>query len=277
MLHLLKTEWLKIKKYPAFWLVMGVTALSYPGIVFMFYKMYSDLMKRQDTAGQLANAFLGNPFSMPEIWRTSAFASSVFVFIPAIVIIMLITNEYTYKTSRQNIIDGWSRNNFMTGKVGDVLIITGIITLLYILMALLIGLNNTSDPAAQKWKLSYYIGLFALQTFSQLSLAFLIGFLVRKAFLALGIFVFYFIIVEPIAVQFLKLRIAKTSIFYDAGRFLPIEISDRIIPPPAFIGRFDEKAYKASLDAVGIHVVYTILLTLLIWFICFRINQKRDL
>ena len=30
---ILKTEWLKLKNYRAFWLLLAVTAISYPGII----------------------------------------------------------------------------------------------------------------------------------------------------------------------------------------------------------------------------------------------------
>ena len=271
MLQIAKTEWLKIKKYPAFWVVMGLTALSYPGINYIFYRIFYEFTHRKDTAGQLANAILGNPFALPEVWHTAAFASSLFVFIPAIVVIMLITNEYTYKTSRQNIIDGWSRGNFMTGKLLSVVIITLIVTLLYTLIAFSIGWYNTTDQVQDRWKLAYYILLFAVQTFSQLSLAFLIGLLVRKAFIALSIFVFYFLILENIAVGLLN-RYAN-----DIGRFLPLEISDRMIPKPVFMKKFDEKGYQATLDAVKYHTGYTVLLIFFTWVLCFWINRRRDL
>jgi len=113
--------------------------------------------------------------------------------------------------------------------------------------------------------------LFALQTFAQLSIAFLIGFLVRKAFISLGIFIFYFLILEPIAVAFSRVKLQ------DALRFLPLEISDRIVPIPAFIGRFDPAAYQRALAAINLHVLLTIAVTSLIWWICFKINSKRDL
>ena len=43
MKNLFHTEWLKIKNYRAFWWVMGITALTYPGINYIFLKVYNDL------------------------------------------------------------------------------------------------------------------------------------------------------------------------------------------------------------------------------------------
>src|SRR5580693_3391715 len=231
--NIIKTEWLKIKKYPAFWWVMGITALTYPGINFMFHRIFLQITSNENRAGKLLKALLGNPFALPEGWRTVAYFSSLFVFIPAIVIIMLITNEYTYKTNRQNIIDGWSRTNFMSGKLVDVLILSILVTLLYTVVALIIGLINTTDPSANKWSLVYYIGLFALQSFAQLSLAFLVGFLVRRSFIALAIYAFYFIVLEPIAVNVLRIKFNS-----EIGRFFPLEVSHKLLPRPAFFGKF---------------------------------------
>src|ERR1700730_7826547 len=223
MAQILKTEWLKIKKYPAFWWVMGITALTYPGINYMFHSIYLNITEKQSAAGKVVKALIGNPFSFPEAWRTVAYFSSIFVFIPAIVVIMLITNEYSYKTNRQNIIDGWSRKDFMTAKLSDVLLLSGLVTLLFAIVAFIIGFTNTEKSAPNQWSLAYYIGLFFLQTFSQLSLAFVTGFLVRKSFIALAIFSFYFIIVEPIAVNLIKYKLKS-----EAGQFLPLEISQKL-------------------------------------------------
>lgn len=272
MFSIARTEWLKIKGYPAFWWVMGITAVTYPGVNYLFIKVYEDITTQKSTSGQIVKALIGNPFSFPEAWRTVAYFSSLFVFIPAIVVILLVTNEYTYKTNRQNIIDGWSRNDFMTGKLLGVLILSAIVTALYALVALTIGLTNTSNPAADKWLLAHYIGLFALQTFSQLSIAFMTGLLIRRSFIALAIFAFYFVLAEPIAVNGLKYKFQS-----NAGEFFPLEISHRLLPKPAFLGRINEEAYKAALKAVTPHIFYTLLLILITWSLCFWINKRRDL
>lgn len=270
MLKILRTEWLKIRNYWAFWLVMLMTAAAYPGINYMFWHEYQDLVKRKDS-GQVIKLLLGNPFELPETFHTTAFFSSIFVFIPAIVVIMLITNEYTYKTNRQNIIDGWSRNKFLLGKFFNVLIISLLVSVLFTIISVIIGQVATTKAVPDPWSQSKYIWLFALQTFSQLSLAFMVGFLIKRSFIALGTFVFYYIMLENAAIGFAKVK--KLSY----GSYLPLEISDKMIPPPAFLGRLDEATYKANLAAIDTHVVYTIILTAAIWGVCYIVNKRRDL
>ncbi|HEY8397875.1 MAG TPA: hypothetical protein VIK80_08040 [Flavihumibacter sp.] len=293
MWKLLKTEWLKIYRYPAFWLLLAICLITYPGINYICYNIYLDITQRQSMTGQIVSLLLGNPFSFPEVWQTSAYLSSMFVIIPALLIIMLISNEYVYRTSRQNIIDGWSRYDFLLAKAIDVALITFIVTILYAIVALVVGIVHTdSQPAVDPaiplpdmnstegsgssgsiyFEKIHYIGLFALQTFSQLSLAFLLGMLVRKAFVAMGIFLFYALIAEPLSVGLLKYKFNN-----DIGKYFPMEVSDRIVPPPAFMSKLDEAGYQASLDAVPMHVGLTIVLIGITWMLTTIIYKKRDL
>lgn len=272
MTNLIRTEWLKIKKYTAFWWIMALTACSYPGINYIFYQIYKEFTGRKDMTGEISKMVLGNPFAFPENWHTVAYASSIFVFIPAVVVIMFVSNEYTFRTHRQNIIDGWSRKQFITSKLIDVAIVSLMVTLLCFIAALAVGLTNAEGTITHFWNGLHYMGLFALQTFAQLSIAFLVAFLVRKAFIALGIFIFYFLILENIMVGWSRFKLN------DAGRFLPIEISDRMLPPPSFVGKFrSPEAYQQSLNDIPLYLGLTVLLTAAIWFLCYYLNERRDL
>lgn len=265
--NLLKTEWLKLKKYWAFWWMTGLVAIAYPAMNYIVYiNGYKDRLN--DPRVGTFFRMLPNPFTFPDVWQTVAFISSCFIFLPAIVVIMFITNEYTYKTHRQNVIDGWSRKDFMMSKMIDVAIISLLATVVYFFTALVIGTVNSDH--ANIWEGTQYIGLFFLQTFSQLSLALLIALLVRKAFIALGIFIFYFFPLEPILEGICR----KYSI--TQREFLPLEISDRLIPYPRWFIK-DQTEWDALIRQSHLHIIYTVLLLLLTWGICFWINSKRDL
>jgi hypothetical protein len=183
---------------------------------------------------------------------------------------MFITNEYTFKTHRQNIIDGWSRNQFMISKVIDVAIISLFATILYVITAFVIGKLNETESTVNYLEGTKYIALFFLQVFSQLSIALLIAFLVRRAFIALGLFLFYYFPLEPYLVHMAK-KWAN-----GIGEYLPLEISDRLIPYPRWFVR-EESEWKALLAQSNIHILYTFLLIAVTWGICFWINKKRDL
>jgi len=269
MSSLLKTEWLKIKKYPAFWWMFGIVSLSYPGMNYaIYYGGYKDQLADKKMGPILS--LMPNPFTFPDVWQTVSFISSVFVFLPSIVVIMFITNEYSYKTHRQNIIDGWSRNQFMLSKMIDVAIITLIVTLLYTITAFVIGTVNAGEGSGSSWAGTKYIGLFFLQQFSQLSLALLIALLVRRAFIALGIFLFYYFPFEPLLTNLAR------EYKYSFGEYLPLETSDRLIPFPRWFVE-DEKEWNRLVAESDSHILYTILLLGLTWGLCFWINKKRDL
>ncbi|MBR2648129.1 MAG: ABC transporter permease [Sediminibacterium sp.] len=274
MRSLVTIEWLKIKKYPAFWWMLIIVLLTYPGINIMFYYVYEKVITGKEMANNIAKLLLGNPFVFPEVWQTVAYFSSFFVLLPAILVIMLVTNEYNYKTHRQNIIDGWSRNEFLLSKLIDVAIISFIATLVFTLVAVTFGIFLNTNSLNRWAEQLTVIPLFFIQTFAQLSIAFLLAYLIKKAFLALGVFLFYYLIVENILVAYLRFK--KIMI----GRFLPFEVSDRILVAPAFTRNFgkDSKTYyEEALAAVNTQLLLTILLTTIIWLICFRLHQKRDL
>ncbi|MCA6440162.1 MAG: ABC transporter permease [Sediminibacterium sp.] len=274
MRSLVTIEWLKIKKYPAFWWMLIIVLLTYPGINIMFYYVYEKVITGKEMTNNIAKLLLGNPFVFPEVWQTVAYFSSFFVLLPSILVIMLVTNEYTYKTHRQNIIDGWSRNEFLLSKLIDVAIISLVATLVFALVAVSFGIFVNINSLSRWAEQLHIIPLFFIQTFAQLSIAFLLAYLVKKAFMALGIFLFYYLIVENILVVYLRHKNIMI------GRFLPFEVSDRILVAPAFtrnFGRDSKTYYEEALAAVNTQVLLTLLLTTIIWVICFRLHQKRDL
>jgi ABC-2 type transport system permease protein len=279
MKSLIKIEWLKIKKYPVFWWMIGIVALTYPGVNLMFYKIYStlttqDAMTKDAMASGVFKMLLGEPYAFPEAWHSIAYFSSAFVMVPAILVIMIINNEYTYKTNRQNIIDGWSRKDFVMSKLIDVAIISLAITVVYTITTIVFAIAYDKSMAYKMAEQLQYIPLFFLQTFSQLSLAFLAGFFIKKSFLAIGVFLMYYVIVENMIVS--GLQHYQMNIY----KYLPFEISDRLIPPPGFIGKFGAdgvQRYKDTLAAIPLHAALTIIFTAAVWALCFKNYAKRDL
>jgi hypothetical protein len=58
---------------------------------------------------------------------------------------------------------------------------------------------------------------------------------------------------------------------------MPLEIADRMIPVPAFLGKMDEKAYNASLANIPQQILLTFVVIAVVWSICYYTNKKRDL
>ena len=96
----------------------------------MLYNIMNNSFPKSRGQGQgLAQNLLGSPFAFPDVWQTVSWNSTMLFIIPAILIITLTTNEFVYKTHRQNIIDGWSRKQFISVKLVEVLLLSVFTTL----------------------------------------------------------------------------------------------------------------------------------------------------
>ncbi len=271
---LLYTEWLKVRRYWAFWGIFALVLIAYPGISYLFYTGYQDIRSSNTKMDAMLKLMVGSPFGFPEVWHTLAYIASFLVFIPGVLVIMLITNEYQYRTQRQNILDGWKRDEFLWAKFWDIAALSLLLTVVYALVVLVTGFVNPDMALAGIEVKSYYIGLFALITFNQLTIAFLFGFLFKRALLALGFFLFYYLIPENILIQLSRWR-WHTGNWY---HYLPMEVSDRLIPPPPYLGEITNPAdYKQMLQAIPEHIVISVAYTSLFWIFCFWWLRRKDL
>jgi ABC-2 type transport system permease protein len=222
MLQLLKIEWMKVKNYRTFWILLAITIASIPGFNYVVYNMMDNSFPKFH-----GKSILGSPFAFPDVWQTVSWNSSLLFVIPAILIITLTTNEFTYKTHRQNIIDGWSRNQFISVKLVEVLLLSVACTLILVFTALAFGyLANKVPEGVSVWAQSRFIFFYFVQMISYSMIAFLLSMLIKRAGLAMGVFFIYMIFEEAI-VGFLHNRYNITAVNY-----LPEEVTDKLIPLP---------------------------------------------
>jgi len=130
-----------------------------------------------------------------------------------------------FRTNRQNVIDGWSKLDFMHGKILLVLVISIIATLWLWLIGLIFGSLQTGDagPFVSNDKVLY----FFIYTFNHLFFALLLGFLLKRSGLAIGMYFLYIMILE-----FILKAIINHNIHDEYGSFLPLESSDNLLPLP---------------------------------------------
>lgn len=222
MIQLLKIEWLKVKNYRTFWILSALFVVSIFGINYITYQVQSHRPK----ANPMADMILGvPPFQFPDVWHTVAYMSSFLLFIPGLLMIIAITNEYNFKTHRQNVIDGLSRSQFITTKLAVAGIISLVSTLLVLIMAFVFGLV---EGAAISFEKIQFILYFFIQALSYTGVALLIGVLFKRSGIAVGIFFLYIAVLENTLVFFLNRNISGL------GYFLPLETTDQLIPFPFF-------------------------------------------
>ncbi len=276
MVKLLKIELKKIMTYKVFWILMGL---------YFTFLILGILM-----AGFTINNWIDNlnqhspiPFPhvrfyfFPDVWQNITFFASIrFVLIlPAIVVIILITNEFTNKTIRQNIVNGMSRQEFLLSKLQLIFLISLLITFILILSILILGIANTDGfnlPMMLK-KMSFAGGFF-IQMFSFLIFAFFTGFLLRNTGLSIAFFTLYAIIIEPVLYFILKIPKLQPN---NISRFLPVSSVVRIVEYPYFpilkkiIGLNIQE--QLSLLDCAVPLIYSILMI----GIVFRILSRKDL
>jgi len=223
MLKLLGIEWMKVRNYRTFWILLGIIVVSIPAFSYMVYNLTDNTFPK-NRHGQSP---LGTPFAFPDAWHTISWFSSLLFVLPAILVITLTTNEFTFKTHRQNIIDGWSRNQFISVKLIGVLFLSVLCTVVVLLTVLGFGyLGNKGLLKVSAWEGSRFLFFYFVEVLSYSMIAFVIAVLIKRSGLAIGIFLIY-MIAEQVIMAILT-NVYKLT----AGQYLPEETTDRLIPLP---------------------------------------------
>ena len=225
MIELLKIDWMKLKNYRTFWILSILYLVSIVGINYITYRIQQHLYEQQSTKGAAEMIVGARPYAYPLVWQMTSYMSSFLLFVPGLMMIIFITNEYSFKTHRQNIIDGWSRSNFISVKIVETLIFAVISTLMVILTSLIFG-NIHDKPFT--WENFHFIGYFFLQALSYGLFALLFAILFRRGGLAIGVFFLYAVVLENLIAGLLNKYAGNI------GRYLPLESSDNLIPLPVF-------------------------------------------
>lgn len=260
MQQLLKTEWLKIKNYTAFkvlsiFFLVGVVLTNY--IVYVFNK---NVVENVNAVGMMGSF---NPYSFENTWQTTSYATGFLLMLPALLIIILVTNEYTYKTSRQNVIDGWSRREFIEVKIMMALIISIISTLMVILTALVFALFSQTDFSLNSVS---HVGFFFLKSLSYNMIAVLIAVLIKRTGFAIGLYFIYLgtenIISQLLDVWSMKIRKDHNIDLGSMGDYLPMNASDGLLTFPE--NNFKSLAKNVlptdyTMVVLGLALVYLIL------------------
>jgi len=249
MYQLLKIEWFKIKGFVTFWILTGLFAVLLP---LFNYQFSSGMM-------QMGGGAIPVSYGFPGVWSNFGFWASWFVFFIAFVVIILVTNEYRYRTNRQNIIDGWTRMQAFHAKC--LLIITlAIVTTLYVgIWCIIFGAaySNTGFTFfTQDIDKLFYFFILCLNYYG---FAMMLSFLFRRSGLAIGIFMLYAFIFENIAKAYLNWQI-KGSL---PGNLLPLQTSDELLPFP-LMRQAESLAYRGATPPgnstyVIVSVVYIVL------------------
>jgi ABC-type transport system involved in multi-copper enzyme maturation permease subunit len=78
-------------------------------------------------------------FNFPYIWHFNTYVAAIFKFFLLLVIVSMMSNEYSNKTLKQNLIDGLSKKEFILSKFYTVAVFSGISALFVFVISLILG------------------------------------------------------------------------------------------------------------------------------------------
>ena len=224
-------------------------------------------------------------FNFPYIWHFNSYIAAILKLFLAIVIVSMMSNEYSNRTIKQNLIDGLSKKEFILSKFLTVLVFSGISTLFLFIVTMILGLSFSDFNEVSiifsdlEFLLAYFVKLTGFFAFCMF-----LGILVKRSAFALG-FLVVWAILEKILYAFLNFKVFKgTDTATEIMQFFPLEsISNLIVEPFSRLNAVQTAASQigGELDKdYGIHWYQLLIVTLwVIIFIYLSLNllKKRDL
>lgn len=257
MMKLLRIEAIKLANYKIFLIFASLylvfilgTFLSFNEFDILFFKVFSKEV-----------------FKFPYSWYNVTFLSKFFNLYLGIGVILIITNEYSYRTSRQNIIDGLSRNQFVYSKFMIILLLTIAATVLIGLVSLFLGLKNSTvlNSSVIFDKIEYLAGFF-VHTLTMLSFAGLVAFLLRKMGLAIMVFLPYAIFVESII---------RNMLPFEAVKYFPMKVINSIAQFP-YLDSIESRADLVSESMPWENLAIGLGYAVLFFYLSTLLVKKRD-
>lgn len=133
-------------------------------------------------------------FNFPYIWHFNTYMAAILKFFLLLVIVSMVSDEYSYKTLKQNLIDGLSKKEFILSKFYTVIAFSLISTVFVFVISLILGLmySDYNELSIIVTDLEYLVAFFTkLVGFFSMGLFF--GILVKRAAFAVGTMVVWFI------------------------------------------------------------------------------------
>ena len=253
VIYLLKLEWLKVKTYAPFLILMGMYALLLPS----FMSVGKNFPIPEQLGG--VNAY----YMFPAVWGSLAYVGNwLAYFIMGFVGVLIVTNEFSNRTLRQNIISGISRADFYLSKVYFMLLISLAATLYYAFVAVVFGLINTETIFASRVVENIdFIPRYFLMCMAYMSMGFVLGVLFRKTGIALFLYFAYNMFIEKI----IRYTLIRKVFGMKAMLFAPANAVSDLAPFPipkmakSFVDGAKFQLFLTPLEATFTALVFTIL------------------
>ena len=267
MLQLLRIDLKKLTSYRTFWIICGLYFFTLGMATASGMEFLKWLASLIEGFGQSINIDRIPLYHFPDVWQNLAWSSGLLKIMLGIMVLISITNEYSYRTIRQNIIDGLSRAEFLYSKITTNLLLSLLSMLLVFFVSLVTGLIYS--PSLD-WNYMFngieFFPAYFLEVFAFLSFALMLGIFVQRSGLSIVLLLNSYLI---------ELIIKKNIDDYvpQVIQFFPLESIMNLVPMPFARYAFQEIQDHVSLTAVGIALVWIFLFN---FFSYLRI-KKADL
>lgn len=231
MIRLLKIEATKLFHYKT----TKIFTLIYFGILILLGVILS-FIKPQIGGVKFDIAKLGM-FNFPEIWQNLTYLVAILKIFIAVIIITNITNEYSNRTLKQNLIDGLSKREFISSKILTNTVFASLSSVFVLGICLVLGfVFSTSGIGFLEG--SEYILMYFLKLNLFFAICLFLSILLRKsAFAFLGLIVLWMLelIVSSAEKILIGLNQGIENLTMDRlfiSDFLPLNTSSMLIPFP---------------------------------------------
>ncbi len=242
MLRLFKIEINKLWESRAFRVLIGIYVVTYSLFLMVVRTIYNK-MEIQGVEDALNLSY--NPFKFPDVWIITTFMAQYFTILAAIIIIVLVVNEFTFRTARQHVIDGLTRAELVLGKFITVVMVSLIITVLVFLLGSFAGLMNNGGSSITPHSVAFeYFFAFFFRMLGMMSFAMFLAMWIRRT----GVSILLFIVIHYGFIATIFRNIKDTEGF---GEILPIGVFARLLRGMPFPKLFNEN-FLENISELGL-------------------------
>ncbi|MEQ8424958.1 MAG: hypothetical protein RIA63_09625, partial [Cyclobacteriaceae bacterium] len=192
MLYLLKIDLKKMTSYRTFWVVCGLYFFTLGMTTATGMEFLKWLVGMGAEFGAEINITRIPFYHFPDVWQNITFVSGFFKAILAFMVVISITNEFSYRTIRQNIIDGLSRQQFILSKVYTNLLLSLMSAAMVFVIALITGMIYSPSIAMSDLVMDLeFFPAYFLEVFAFLSFALLLGMIIQRSGLTIVLLVLW--------------------------------------------------------------------------------------
>jgi len=171
-------------------------------------------------------------FNFPYIWHFNTYVADFFTFFLAIIVVSMVTKEFSYRTVKQNLIDGLSKKEFVLSKFYFLTALSLLATVFVFIISLILGYSYSDYTSAGiVYTDLYFLLAFFLKLLGIFTFIMLLGFIFKRSAIALGFF-FIWIIIEAIIYGLLRWKFFDKEIAGNILQFFPYNSIKSLLPEP---------------------------------------------